>query len=126
MHTAFLTADVKYLGHTRIVFQCARDTYRFLHIRRTLSRTMLTLLTYSLAIILGILSLQLVLHFDGYAACRGLILYRTLLFSLLTDTRSIVFRSQWAGPGDKGSDLPDTDSVETTCVGLPSASSFFA
>jgi len=36
MHAAFLTVNVKYLGHIRIVFQSARYTYCFLHIRETL------------------------------------------------------------------------------------------
>jgi len=61
--------------------------------------------------------------FDGYAESRGLILDRTLLFSLLSDTRSIVFRSQWAGLGEKGPDLPDTDSRVDQLGGL--AFSFF-
>jgi len=88
MHTAFLTADVKYLAIHESSFMCP-DTYCFLHIRGTF-RDDVDSVDVFIGNHFGILSLQLVLHFDGYRACRGLILYRTLLFSLLTDTRSIV------------------------------------
>ena len=68
MHTAFLSVNVKYLGHTRIVLLCARDIYCFLHIQGTLSPTLLTQLTYSLATIFGDTFHAACCAVDGYAA----------------------------------------------------------